>query len=77
NPVRTTAVVTLQLADAGTADIAVVDMQGKTVARLYSGTLPQGISTVDLSAAPLASGTYTVVATVNGQTVTTTISIVK
>jgi hypothetical protein len=77
NPVRTTSVVSFRTADAGLATVTIVDANGSLVATLLSTELAAGVHTVDLTAAAIASGAYTVVVSSNGQMASMPVSIVK
>jgi hypothetical protein len=77
NPVRTNSTITLNLASAGKAVVTLVGTDGRTVATIFEGEVPAGYTPVDLAAARVTSGTYTVVANVDGFVATAAVTIVK
>ena len=75
NPVVSQSVVSVSLPQAGMATVRLVDMAGRQVAVIHNGELAQGTNTVNLEAANLATGTYTVVVESMGQTATAPVTI--
>ena len=75
NPVVSQSVVSVSLPQAGMATVRLIDMAGRQVAVIHNGELPQGTSTVNLEAANLATGSYTVVIESQGQTATAPVTI--
>ena len=77
NPVVSQSLVTVTLAEAGVATVQLIDLSGRVVATLHNGELAAGSTQLELSAAQLATGTYTLVASSNGQTASMPVTIRK
>jgi len=77
NPVVSTSRVSVSLPQAGRVALRLVDADGRLVAVLHDAELPQGTSSVELSAARLATGVYTLIAEGLGQTAAATVTIAK
>ena len=77
NPVRSAAVLTVNSENAGIASISLVDISGRTVATVYQGAIESGTSEFNVDASKTASGTYVMVVTIDGNTVTTPVTVAK
>ncbi|MEM0963765.1 MAG: T9SS type A sorting domain-containing protein, partial [Bacteroidota bacterium] len=69
NPSASGAAVTVSLATAGRATLAVYDVLGREVARVLDGPMPAGDRSVRLDVADLPAGTYIARLTANGTSV--------
>lgn len=69
NPVTSSSAVEVTVNGAGTEDVTltVVDVAGRTVGTIFSGSMVAGTQRFDLNAAELGSGMYTVVATTGSE----------
>ncbi len=77
NPVANISRVSFTTATAGEVTLVLVNANGAEVMTLVQGTRPAGTQEVDLSAATLASGTYTLVLRSHGAAVSAPVTIVK
>lgn len=75
NPVRASGAVTVTLAAPSDATVTVVDVRGRTVARLYRGTLAAGATRLDLPT--LAPGAYWIRAATSEGVATQPLAVVR
>ncbi|MBU3678626.1 MAG: hypothetical protein FGM32_03350 [Candidatus Kapabacteria bacterium] len=77
NPVVDGAVVSFGMETAGLVEVIVVNSAGQEVGTLLSETLTAGEHTVRMSAAQLASGSYTLIVRSNGFSVSSSVTVTK
>ncbi len=77
NPTRAAGVLDLELSQASGVRVAILDLLGREVASVFSGTLPAGRRVIDLGAERLPGATYAVRIEVDGVPVTRLLSVTR
>jgi len=77
SPVRSTAKLGISLSEGMNVSADLYDLNGKKVAEVCNGFRAPGAGEIDIDAANLASGVYTLIINAGGKTITTTVNVSK